>query len=82
MKYVIAILIFLLPGCKSDKLEPSKYFIVRNIEIENEQIVRYTARSPDRNFMEYKFIFFYDKMGKYNIGDTLIIVKKNERQDD
>lgn len=82
MKYVIAILIFLLSGCKSDKCEPSEYFIVRNIEIENEQIVCYTAKSPDRKFSEFKFIYFYDKMGKYNIGDTLIIVKKNGRQDD
>lgn len=77
MKYIIVILIFLLLGCNSDKYTPSEYFIVRDIEIKSEQIVRYTARSPDKNFMEYKFIFFYDKMGKYNIGDTLIIVKKN-----
>lgn len=60
MKYVIAILIFLLPGCKSDKLEPSKYFIVRNIEIENEQIVRYTARAIERRRFGDSFPFGYE----------------------
>lgn len=73
----IVILIFLLSGCKSDKCEPSEYFIVRDIKIKNEQIVLYTAKNPNKKFAEYKFIYFYDKMGKYNIGDTLIIVKKN-----
>ena len=82
MKYIIVILIFLLSGCESNECDPSEYFIVRNIEIKNEQIVRYTAKSPNNSFIEHKFIYFYDKMGKYNIGDTLIIVKKNERQDD
>jgi len=77
MKYIIVILIFLLSGCKSDKCEPSEYFIVRDIKIKNEQIVYYMAEAPNRNFAEFKFIHFYDKMGKYNIGDTLIIVKKN-----
>lgn len=82
MKYIIVILIFLLSGCKSDEHKPSEYFIVRDIKIKNEQIVCYTAKAPNRNFAEFKFIYFYDKMGKYNIGDTLMIMKKNERQDD
>lgn len=77
MKYIIVILIFLLLGCNSDKYTPSEYFIVRDIEIKSEQIVSYTAKSPNRKFTELRFIYFYDKMGKYNIGDTLIIVKKN-----
>lgn len=77
MKYIIVILTFLLLGCNFDGYTPSEYFIVRHIEIKNEQIVNYTAKSPNNSFMGYKFIYFYDKMGKYNIGDTLIIVKKN-----
>lgn len=77
MKYIIVILIFLLSGCNSDGYTPSEYFIVRHIEIKNEQIVLYTAKNPNKKFAEYKFIYFYDKMGKYNIGDTLMIVKKN-----
>lgn len=76
MKYIIVILAFLLLGCNSDGYTPSEYFIVRHIEIKNEQIVLYTAKNPNKKF-GYKFIRFYDKMGKYNIGDTLIIVKKN-----
>lgn len=77
MKYIIVILTFLLLGCNSDGYTPSEYFIVRHIEIKNEQIVLYTAKNPNKKFAEYKFIYFYDKMGKYNIGDTLMIVKKN-----
>lgn len=77
MKYIIVILIFLLSGCNSDGYTPSEYFIVRHIEIKNEQIVLYTAKNTNKKFAEYKFIYFYDKMGKYNIGDTLMIVKKN-----
>lgn len=77
MKYIIVILTFLLLGCNSDEYTPSEYFIVRHIEIKNEQIVLYTAKNPNKKFAEYKFIYFYDKMGKYNIGDTLMIVKKN-----
>jgi len=73
----IVILAFLLLGCDSDTCTPSEYFIVRHIEIKNEQVVRYTAKSPNNSFIEHKFIYFYDKMGKYNIGDTLMIVKKN-----
>lgn len=77
MKYIIVILTFLLLGCNSDGYTPSEYFIVKHIEIKNEQIVLYTAKNPNKKFAEYKFIYFYDKMGKYNIGDTLMIVKKN-----
>jgi len=76
MKYIIVILTFLLLGCNSDGYTPSEYFIVRHIEIKNEQIVFYKAKNPNKEF-GYKFIHFYDKMGKYNIGDTLMIVKKN-----
>lgn len=82
MKHIIVILTFLLLGCDSDTCVSSEYFIVRHIEIKNEQVVRYTAKSPNNVFIEHKFIYFYDKMGKYNIGDTLIIVKRNGRQND
>lgn len=77
MKYIIVILTFLLLGCNSDEYTPSEYFIVRRIEVKSEQIVLYTAKNPNKKFAEYKFIYFYEKAGKYNIGDTLMIVKKN-----
>lgn len=76
MKYIIVILTFLLLGCNSDRYTPSECFIVRYIEIKNEQIVLYTARSPNKKFMEHRFIYFYGKIGEYNVGDTLMIVKK------
>lgn len=50
MKYIIIILTFLLLGCNSDGYTPSEYFIVRHIEIRNEQIVLYTAKNPNKKF--------------------------------
>ena len=49
----------------SDGLEIAKYKVINS----------YFAKENNRNFV-YQYFYFYDKVGKYNIGDEITFTKQ------
>lgn len=49
----------------SDGWEIAKYKVINS----------YFAKEDNRNFV-YQHFYFYDKVGKYNIGDKIIFIKQ------
>lgn len=74
MKYIIVILAFLLSGCTYEYI-PTKYFVVTSLNA-GEKGVSYFAEDLDKPWYKHRCIRFYGEIGEYNIGDTLLIVKK------
>lgn len=75
MKYIIIILAFLLSGCSRPEYNPSGYFVVESLNAGKKGVL-YSAKTPNVSWGEYRHIHFYGEIGEYNIGDTLLIVKK------
>lgn len=76
MKYIIIISAFLLSGC-TPEYSPTKYFIVTDL-YPGKKGVSYFAEGLDKHWIKHRSIYFCGETGEYNIGDTLLIVKKND----
>lgn len=76
MKKKLILLIFtsiLLSGCDCNK---SKFWIIENVFKEGDYVF-YMAESPNEKwYQQSSQLRFIDDAGKFNIGDTVIIVKK------
>lgn len=75
MKYIIIILAFLLSGC-TPEYSPTKCFVVTGLD-PGEKGVFYRAKFLNTSNIR-KYFYFHGEIGEYNIGDTLLMVKKND----
>lgn len=75
MKRLLLLLgaILIMEGCDS---VVSKEYVVVKLKPTPNGFCNYVAEDHDAKWYDYQYINFIDSIGKYNLGDTLIIRKK------
>lgn len=80
MKNILFVMILLLSGCVNYKRPTNIY--IRSIctdRLENNQ-AKYKIRLDHGEGFQKEFTYFIDTIGKFNVGDTLILVKKQTKK--
>lgn len=76
-------IILILQSCDSGATRVTSPYVISSMSIhERSNTVVYKAHSVNctrtEKWFEYFYITFMDSIGKYNYGDTIVIVKKGD----
>lgn len=74
-RYIVLIIIFSLFSCTLE-VRKQTALIVKEINIVNEKEANYVIADQDRYGKFSTRIAFTDSIGKFSVGDTLILIKK------
>lgn len=80
MKNLILFLSIFIFGSGCGYESPKEYIIISNIKVHNNILCNYqtlpSAHSNHDAFIGHWYVNIIDTCGKYNIGDTIVFIKK------
>lgn len=80
MKNILFVMILLLSGCVKYKRPTNIHISSICIDRSENNQAKYGIRLDHGEGFQKEFTYFIDTIGKFNVGDTLIFVKKQTKK--